>query len=173
MFNSLKGKFAKSYKSMFRYSKIIFSGIILSIAILYLSCSKEKNDVIPDVYVDFYISLDDPEFLSLNAPTNSVIVTYKTNNLGAPAAGYDSNGIIIYRADETQFYAYDRTCPYDFAVNNLSIKVNIDGIYAVCPQCRTSYALPAGGSPASGPGRYPLKNYKTSFNGINVHVWNH
>ncbi|MGQ9620215.1 MAG: Rieske (2Fe-2S) protein [Bacteroidales bacterium] len=157
---------------MYSKSKIIFSGIIVAINLLVLACSSEKNDVIPDVYVDFYISLDDPEFFTLNAPGNSVVVTYSTNNLGVSAAGYDSNGIIIYRVDNTQFYAFDRTCPHDYAINGLSVKVNIDGIYAVCPRCSTTYALPAGGVPASGPARYPLKNYKTSFNGIIIHVWN-
>ena len=58
---------------------------------------------------------------------------------------------------------------------NLSIKVNIDptfSIYAICPKCGTKYALSAGGTPASGIGRYPLKNYRTSFDGRYVSVWN-
>lgn len=153
-------------------SKIIFPSLIFPVALLLFSCSNEKNDVIPDVYIDFYISLNDPEFFNLNAIGNSVIITYQTNNMGYLSAGFDSNGIIIYRADLNQFYAYDRTCPHDYAVNGSSKKVNVDGIFAVCPHCGTTYALPAGGSPASGPGRYPLKNYKTSFNGTVVHVWN-
>jgi len=72
-----------------------------------------------------------------------------------------------------EFDAYDRTCPYDFAVNGKSIKVNIDGIFAVCPECGTTYALPSFGTPYSGVGRYPLKNYKTTFNGQIVHVWHY
>lgn len=157
---------------MTKQSKIIIPGVIFIIIILSAGCSREKNDVIPDVYVDFTISLSDPLFFSLNAPGNAVAVSHLTNNLGSAAAGFDFNGIIIYNADNTQFYAYDRTCPHDYAVNNQSIKINIGGIYAVCPQCGTTYALPSGGNPASGPGRYPLKNYRTSFNGTLVHVWN-
>jgi len=155
---------------MFFRPKIIIFFLITGVL---LSCSKEKNDVIPDVYVDFSISLNDPLFFDLNAPGNSVTVNHLTNNMGISAAGYDYNGIIIYRADMTQFYAYDRTCPHDYAVNNISVKVNIDGIFAVCPNCGTRYALPAGGNPGSGIGKYPLKNYKTSFDGTYVHVWNH
>ncbi len=153
-------------------SKIIFFAILLSGVFLILFCSRDKNDVIPDVYVDFYIDLNDPEFFDLNAVPNAVTVSYMTNNIGYRAAGYDSNGIIIYRADLYQFYAFDRTCPHDYAENGLSVKVNIDGIYAVCPQCSTYYALPAGGMPSSGPGRYPLKNYRTAFSGSVLHVWN-
>lgn len=153
-------------------SKLVIFLILIFTVVLLVSCRKNRNDVIPDVYVDFTISLNDPEFFDLNAPTNSKIVTSATNNLGYRAAGYDGNGIIVYRSAMDEFYAYDRTCPHDFAVNGLSEKVNIDFISAICPQCSTSYSLEAGGTPFSGPGKYPLKNYKTSFDGLIVHVWN-
>jgi len=58
-------------------------------------------------------------------------------------------------------------------VNNLSIKVKIDLTVAECPQCGTKYALSAYGTPISGVGKYPLKNYKTSFDGERyIRVWN-
>jgi hypothetical protein len=150
--------------------------IIVFILPLFIiaSCTKDKNDVIPDVYVDFNISLNDPEFFILSAPLTSVYVSSSTNNIGLSAAGYDSNGIIIFRNGDDEFLAFDRTCPHDFKVNNKSVRVNIlDDIYAVCPECGTKYGLPSFGTPASGIGRYPLKNYKTAFNGLIVHVWNY
>jgi nitrite reductase/ring-hydroxylating ferredoxin subunit len=154
-------------------SKIINILIIAVTTVLLISCKKSKYDVIPDVYVDFIIDLSDPEFFVLNAATNSMIVTSATNNLGYRAAGYGENGIIVHRsAMGDEFYAYDRTCPHDYAVNGLSIKVNVDFLNALCPKCSTNYSLEIGGTPISGPGRYPLKNYKTSFNGQSVHVWN-
>ena len=151
-------------------SKIIILITVLT-AVSLTSCKKSENDVIPDVYVNFYINLSDPEFFDLNAIGNTKIITSATNNWGSDAAGYGGNGIIVYRSTMDEFYAYDRTCPYDFAVNGKSIKVNIDGIFAVCPECRTTYALPSFGTPYSGVGRYPLKNYKTSFDGQTVRVW--
>ena len=129
--------------------------------------------MIPDVYVDFTINLNDPQFVNLNALGGSYIINAYTNNWPY-SGGYDDNGIIIY-AGVDEFYAYDRTCPHDYVVNGLSIKVNIDissSLYAICPRCSTSYSLPAGGTPASGIGRYPLKNYKTSIYGNSVRVWN-
>ena len=155
-------------------SKIGFFLIIITFALGLSFCNK-KNDVIPDVYVDFYIDINNPQFVDLSALGGSVTVDAKTNNLGYDAAGFDGNGIIIYRGPD-EFYAYDRTCPHDYTVNDLSIKVNIDissSLYAICPRCSTSYSLPAGGTPASGIGRYPLKNYKTSFDGKRVRVWNY
>lgn len=152
-------------------SKIRFFLITLSLAVSLSSCNK-KNDVIPDVTVDFYLDINDPEFATLSGIGNHVIVTSQTNNFGSAAAGYDYNGIIVYTSDIDLFNAYDRTCPYDYAANSKSIKVNIDFTMAVCPQCSTIYSLSAGGTPYSGIGRYPLKNYRTSFDGRFIRVWN-
>lgn len=144
---------------------------ICLIAGLTCSCNRKENDVIPDVYVDFRISILDPQFVSLTAIGGAVALDGKTNNIGYPADGFNKNGIIISSgADE--FYAYDRTCPHDYAVNGKSIKVNIDFIQAVCPDCGTRYELFVSGTPSSGPGRYPLKNYRTSFDGTWIRVWN-
>jgi nitrite reductase/ring-hydroxylating ferredoxin subunit len=151
-------------------SKIRFFLIALTFSVILGSCSK-KNDVIPDVYVDFTLDLFDPEFVSLNA-IGSDTVNAQTNNWGRSAAGFDGNGIIVYNGGDGQFYAYDRTCPHDYEVNSLSIKVKIDFTMAVCPKCGTTYALSASGTPSSGVGRYPLKNYRTSFDGRYVRVYN-
>jgi len=151
---------------------IIF--IILLLSPLFITSCYKENDVIPDTYIDFYISLDDVAFLELNAIGGSVTISSSTNNFGTRAAGYDNNGIIVYRASEDEFYAYDRTCPHDFVTNNKSVKINIvDVLFAECPDCKTRYALPNNGTPSSGVGRYPLKNYKTAFTGLIVHVWNY
>lgn len=145
----------------------------MTLATIFGSCNK-NNDVIPDRYVSFTLNLSDPEFVNLNAIGGSVTVNANTNNWGSRAAGYDNNGIIISRGVD-EFYAYDRTCPHDYAINRLSIQVGIDATgfaKAVCPECGTTYELISFGTPASGIGRYPLKNYKTRFDGANVTVWN-
>lgn len=154
----------------FLKSGYFFSTILA--ALVLTSCKKVQNDIIPDVDVNFTIDLLDPEFVSLSAIGISDTIDSSTNNWGYNAAGYDENGIIIYHGPD-EYFAYDRTCPYDFAVNNLSVKVNIDYTVAVCPRCATKYALSAYGTPVSGPGKYPLKNYKTSFDGERyIRVWN-
>ena len=150
-------------------SKLRFFLIISISAITFSSCTR-KNNVIPDVYVDFTLDLFDPEFVSLNA-IGSDTVNARTNNWGSGAAGFDGNGIIVFNGGDGYFYAYDRTCPHDYEANKLSIKVKIDFTIAVCPKCGTTYSLSANGTPASGVGRYPLKNYKTNFDGRFVRVW--
>ncbi len=153
-------------------SKIGIFSIALVLLLCLWSCVNNKNDVIPDVYVNFTIDLLDPEFVSLNAIGGADTINARTNNWGYSAAGYDGNGIIVYCGPD-EYYAYDRTCPHDFAVNGLSVRVGIDFSLAVCPKCGTSYALSASGTPVSGPGRYPLKNYRTRFDyGRYITVWN-
>jgi hypothetical protein len=154
-------------------SKIIVFFLIISLSYILVSCTKNKNDVVPTVYVYFSISLNDPQFYDLLSPLNFAYVNSSTNNLGPSAAGYDGNGIIVFRLNDEEFYSYDRTCPYDYEVNHKSVKVNADMIYATCPDCGTKYALSANGTPISGIGRYPLKNYRTSFNGLYVTVSNY
>jgi nitrite reductase/ring-hydroxylating ferredoxin subunit len=155
-------------------SKIRFFLISAAFVLIFSSCNK-KNDVIPDVYVNFTLDLYD--FVNLSAMGSSDTVNaydVRIDNGREYAGGYDGNGIIVYTGVD-EFYAYDRTCPHDYEVNGLSIKVKIDSnssIYAVCPKCGTTYALSANGTPASGIGQYPLKNYKTSFDGRYVRVWN-
>lgn len=155
------------------YSKIRFFFITVTFAIIICSCNK-KNDVIPDTYVNFSLNLNDPEFINLTAFGGSVTVDYHTNNWGTAAAGYDGNGIIICSGLD-EFYAYDRTCPHDYVTNSLSIKVNIDpsnSTIGICPECGTKYGLTVGGTPVEGVSRYPLKNYRTSFVGNYVTVYN-
>ena len=151
-------------------SKIGFFLLTTAFAISMVSCTKAKNDVIPDVYVNFTLDINDPEFINLTA-IGSDTVDANTNNWGTGAAGFNGNGIIVYNGGDA-FYAFDRTCPHDYAVNGLNVKVKIDFTIATCPVCGTTYSLSASGTPATGVGRYPLKNYRTSFDGRFVRVWN-
>jgi nitrite reductase/ring-hydroxylating ferredoxin subunit len=146
--------------------------VIILLFGLMTGCNKDKYDVIPDVLVDFYIDLNDPEFFNLTVETGYALISSSTNNLGMYASGYDDNGIIIYHAPGDEFIAYDRTCPHDFKVNSKSTAVDVSGVYAECPLCKSTWALPSFGAPSSGPSDYPLKTYRSSFDGRFIHVFN-
>ncbi len=146
---------------------------LLSPAII--SCNRDKNEVIPDITVDFTITFSDPEFFDLfYSPGTSALISSAHRHLGLGTAGFDGNGIIVYNTglQGFEYGAFDRTCPHCYATDNESLAVNVDGVYAICPRCSTNYALGASGLPQSGPGRYYLKNYNTSFTGYSVRVWN-
>lgn len=145
------------------------------LALFTISCDRDKNEVIPDITVDFTITFSDPEFFDLfYSPGTSALISSSHRHLGLGTAGFDGNGIIIYNTGPQGFEygAFDRTCPHCYANDEVSIAVNVDAVYAICPRCSTNYALGASGLPQSGPGQYYLKNYHTSFTGYSVRVWN-
>jgi len=149
--------------------------IIASLLMITLSCDRDKNEVIPDVTIDFTITFSDPEFFDLYySPATSSLISSSHSHLGLGTGGFDGNGIIVYNTgiQGLEYAAFDRTCPHCYVTDNASVAVNIDGVYAVCPQCSTNYALGASGLPQSGPGQYYLKNYHTAFTGYSVRVWN-
>ena len=158
---------------MTRFSGPVIFFLFFSFSLFLVSCGKASNEVIPDVYVDFTIDLLDPEFVNLSVINVSDTVDASTNNWGSRSAGYSSNGIIIFSGPD-DYYAYDRTCPYDYSETGSAVKIKTaDNIYAVCPECGTRYSLSTYGTPLSGPGKFPLKNYKTSFDGERfIRVWN-
>jgi len=149
--------------------------IFVFLAFSAVSCEHDKNDVIPDRYIDFTMNLNDIEFINLTSIFGSVYVNASTNNWGQKAAGFNNNGIIVFAGPEGEFYAYDRTCPHDYFVSERSVRIDVVGIiFAECPVCKTRYALTSGGTPlAGGAGKHPLKNYRTSVMGNYLHVWNH
>lgn len=153
--------------------KIFF--IITSALLLTMSCDREKNEVIPDITIDFTINFSDPEFFDLYySPGISALISSSHRHLGIGTGGFDNNGIIIYNTglQGFEYSAFDRTCPHCYVTESASVAVNIDGVYAVCPRCTTSYALGASGLPQTGPGQYYLKNYKTGYTGQSLRVWN-
>ncbi len=152
--------------------KIILFSFTVILLTLINGCGKESTDVIPDVYVDFTLDLQDPEFANLSISGSYDTIDASTHNWGSRAAGFDGNGIIIYTGPD-DFYAFDRTCPYDYALNKRSVKVKVDFSQAVCPVCGTKYMLAAFGTPASGSHGYPLKNYNTRLDDDRyLRVWN-
>lgn len=153
--------------------KIFF--LISAALLLTMSCNREKNEVIPDITIDFIMSSSDPEFFDLfYSAGTSVLISSSHRHLGLGTGGFDNNGIIVYNTglQGFEFSAYDRTCPHCYVTDGTSVAVNIDGVYALCSRCSTNYALGASGLPQTGPGNYYLKNYRTAFTGYSVRVWN-
>ena len=151
-------------------SKIRNFFLILLFYFLLSACEEEKQKIIPHTYVNFSIRLDNPQFISLSAVGNSVVITNSYD--GSNSAGYDNNGIILYRASQDEFYAFDRTCTYDVE-KSIAVEIDDSGIMAVCPVCSSSYVLPNIGFPTKeSPSKYALHRYQTSFDGLTVHVFN-
>lgn len=132
---------------------------ILSIfgLIFYLNnCTEKKNGIIPNVPVNLYFNINDPEFIHLAVPGNSL-----------PISG-GVNGIVVYRVSVDDFVAFDRTCTYQ-PEDNCAVK--IDNAVAECPCCSSKFFL-IDGAVFEGPATYPLKPYRVLFDGTNVRITN-
>ena len=127
-----------------------------------LGCEKYSQHPIPDVFVNFTINiLYDPEFIRLQAQNNSINIT--SNTIGVVVLGYDNNGVIVYNAGG-EFYAFDRTCPYDYP-ESIIVKTDPTSGLVTCPECESIYVLPSRGAPTlDGPASFPLKEYRAFYN---------
>lgn len=147
----------KIRKMLIRYPKFwtqIISIIFMSIFIS--GCSKEKdNNYIPYVNVDFYIHLATNNHLTI--PGNSDVFPY----------GY--GGIIVICINQSQYYAYDASCPYE--ANQTCKIVPDESTLGKCSCCESEFSLFGGGYPTKGPAARNLKQYKVNI--VNGRLWVH
>jgi len=123
------------------------------------SCKKDNEKAVPEVYVDFYININDPQFYNLQSIGGYVYVT------GGVA------GIVVYRESSTSFLAYDRCCTYDV---DKRCKIQMDTTSnqkLFCPTCHSEFAI-SNGAVTKSPAKQPLKQYNTTFDGEKVHISN-
>jgi hypothetical protein len=143
---------------------LVFFVLILPLA---TQCVEEPVDIVPDVPVNVVMELNHYDLL----PASSMVVTNQM--VAALSLGYDNNGIIIYR-DISEFYAYDRTCPYHVE-KSIPVVLSSNPLYAECPECHSLYQLWFNGFPTEdGPSKYPLKNYQTTYfpNNNSLQIYN-
>ena len=154
-----------------KYSKLRKFLLILLISLLIAACNKKEKHIVPDVPTDFVIDLNDPRFIDLNSIANSVIIN--SSYWGSLSAGYNNHGIIVYRAGQDEFYAFDRTCTFEEQLNEaVDLDIPTD-LTAECPNCGSKYTLPSLAYPdKDGPATYPLKQYYDEYSSNTVWVHN-
>jgi nitrite reductase/ring-hydroxylating ferredoxin subunit len=136
---------------------------IFFITILFLLATdgcKKKEDLVPNVYVNFTIFLSDPEFATLQTIGNSVFVTGGVS------------GIIIYRYSQSDFTAIERCCSYQPNERCAVLPDTSNSLFLKCPCCNSKFSI-LDGSIQSGPAERPLTTYEVSYDGSNsIHVYN-
>lgn len=144
---------------MGKHFKIEILILVVLIIAWIPGCKKDKDQggKIPTVYVNFTLYPNSLDYIAVN---NYIYV----NNQGY-------RGIVVYRIDLYNFMAYERTCPYDPENECAQIEVEPSNITAVDSCCLTKYNL-INGSPYEGPGTAPLRQYKTSFDGNILVIYN-
>ncbi len=137
-----------------------FNLILLSIFfIASYSCKKEENNNVPLTQVDINIVLDDPDYIKL-----------KTIGGWEYISG-GSRGIIVFRAGENDFKAYDRHCTFQPSNSCALVSVDANNITATDNCCGSSFLL-QDGSVSKPPATTSLKSYSTSFDGTNLRILN-
>ncbi len=134
----------------------LLSLIIISITLF--SCRNQYRGI-PNVNVDLYINILDPNYSSLAG-----LGAWKYVDGG-------SKGIIIFNLDNETYLAYERHCPHDPESSCSQIEVDETNLVAIDSCCMTKYQL-LDGSVLDGPGNLPLLSYSTSFDGNIIHIRN-
>ena len=135
------------------------NSITIIFFIFFISCG-ERNNYIPDVFVNHEIDLNSPENISLNALGGSLIIENQ---------GY--KGLIIYRFSNYDYHAYDKSCTYEPLTSCAKID-SISSSLAICSCCNSVFLLDQDGSVANGPAILPLKRYSTFLEGNMLFISN-
>lgn len=133
---------------------------IISINLLLTSCEEKEPYPIPNVPVNILLNLDLPSYQNLNAPGGWVYV-----NGG-------SRGLIVYRNFD-EFVALDRHSTYN-SDNNCAI-ASVDSInyFVLNDSCSDSQYSILDGTVVTGPAKWGLKRYNTSWDqAYTVQIYN-
>lgn len=137
--------------------------LLLSIVVI-LSCQGDddfrNNPFLIDLSFQTILNTDLPQNSNLNFDANSVIV--RNTGIG---------GVVIYRVNANQYYAYELSDP-NHSPNSCS-SMTVQGITATCscPDDSNSYDIVTG-QHATDRDLFPMKAYRVNRSGNNVIVSN-
>ncbi len=143
--------------------KIIF---ILGIFLIF-SCgsddANQDNPFLPDVSFSFQLNLNLPQYVNLRVPGG--IFVDRTSGRGI-------KGVIVYRLNTDQFFAYELSDPNQNPTLACST-LTVQGTRA-SSDCGTEniYEIASFGQLIKGEGSYPLFPYRVTFDGESVFVSN-
>ena len=142
-------------KKTIRFTFLVFALLLISVS----GCKKEQQAEIPNVYVNLDLDISSTLYIELNTVGGHVNLT----------GGY--KGITVYRESIDQFIAFERCCSYDPDVEAARVVVDTAGLSLTDPVCGSKFLI-LDGSVIKGPATAPLKQYRTSFDGDNLHIYN-
>lgn len=133
-----------------------FRGLLFICLIILTSCKKDKEDRIPDVFVDYHVSLQ--EFNIKN--TNGVLAV---NGIGVA-------GILIYHRPDNGYVAYDR-CSSVNPSQKCAVTPDDPSLTATDPCSGAKFSL-YDGTPMKAPAKRPLKQYQVIISSFEIYVTN-
>lgn len=131
--------------------------LFIAVVLVVVAC-RDRQSQIPVVAVNFSININEPQFFDLSVPTGYAYV------IGG------SQGIIVYRINETDFVALERHSPVN-PENDCQVVVAEDGVIVEDP-CSNARWLINDGSVVDGDNSFALRTYETSFNNPILYIFN-
>jgi len=145
---------------MQRAEVFVFLVLILLLPIgLSQGCKDKDQDYIPNVYVNLRLNLVSTEYVELNSVGGWVYLT----------GGY--RGLLVFRLSSEEFVVFDRGCPYDPYADCARIDMESSGL-TISDKCCGSRFLVIDGSVVKGPATLSLKQYRTSYEGDYLYIFN-
>lgn len=145
------------YNIMLYISKLKKVFIISLIFITFVGCD-DNDEWIPNVRVNLWLDLN-TQLATLGLLQARII------------QGEGVNGLIIFRLQDREFNAFDRTCPYRPS-DNCKVEFVEEELSARCPCCESEFELFFNGAVKKGPAKRPLKQYRTSIVGSQLNIFN-
>ncbi len=141
-----------------RFALLISIFFLMFTAVIFSACKKDDKDDVAQNYVDYYLYINEPSNIQLNAVGGWKYI---------PAG---TKGIIVYRRSQTEFAAFERNCTFDPNVPASLVKV-LSGISAIDSVCMSRFSI-YDGSVINGPATQPLYQYQTFFDGTTLRIYN-
>lgn len=133
--------------------------VLFTVLLTSLSCNKDRYEF-PYANVNIYLYPNNAEFNGLNFAGGWAYI-----NGGV-------NGILIFHDYFDNYIAYDRACTNAPLNSCAQIYVNEEELNMLSCHCCDSEYFIFDGSVTKAPANYALHRYRTSFDGVTLHIFN-
>jgi nitrite reductase/ring-hydroxylating ferredoxin subunit len=134
--------------------------ILFLLGLTVNTCKKDTSQIFPDARVNIILNISN-DLASLGV--GSAMICPEQDQNGC-------KGIIIYRAQQYSFMAFDRLCT-NYPNDTCAINIENGGAIGTCPCCGSKFIL-VDGSISQGPAFYPLIQYQTTVEGGRLYITN-
>ena len=134
--------------------------LYIGVLFILLSC-EDTNNMNPVSYVPVNYTLNiTQEYPHFVVDNGYNVMTITKTRFDREYIGYA--GLIVWIGMDGQYHAADLCCPHCLLKHK---PVEVDGFYAICPECEEHYDLSYGyANPTKGMTKFGLKMYRTILN---------
>ena len=134
--------------------------LYIGVLFMLLSC-ENTNNMNPVSYVPVNYTLNiTQEYPHFVVDNGYNVMTITKTRFDREYIGYA--GLVVWIGMDGQYHAADLCCPHCLLKHK---PVEVDGFYAICPECEEHYDLSYGyANPTKGMTKFGLKMYRTILN---------